>query len=239
MLSDCELSSETESEIYEMENASETTRLVSNDAKEDRPSATSTKANSPGKSQTSGDGMSKDGQSSGSVFAERPSGFDVIQHQMPGSSLNINSEQPHNHSTGSSDGNGSDEHRPPSSTEHQTTLYVVLLSAFSAIGGFLFGYDTGVVSGAMLLLKDEFSLSSVDQEVVVSVTIGGASVAALLGGYLSDRFGRKVCTLFASFVFTVGALILGVAQNLCMLIVGRLTLGIGIGMIFFALICIH
>ena len=113
--------------------------------------------------------------------------------------------------------------------QQRVTVYVILLTFFSAIGGFLFGYDTGVVSGAMLLLRDRFHLSSFEQELIVSVTIGGAFVSALIGGYLSDRFGRKSCTLVASFIFTAGALILGVAQNVAMLIAGRLTLGFGIG----------
>ncbi|GFO15459.1 solute carrier family 2 (facilitated glucose transporter), member 13 [Plakobranchus ocellatus] len=110
-----------------------------------------------------------------------------------------------------------------------TTPYIWMLSAFAAIGGFLFGYDTGVVSGAMLLLKDEFSLSSYMQEIIVSSTIGAAFVFALLGGYLNDTFGRKSVTIVASFVFTAGAIVLGLAQNVTMLILGRLILGIGIG----------
>ncbi|KAL8621780.1 hypothetical protein ACOMHN_016267 [Nucella lapillus] len=81
----------------------------------------------------------------------------------------------------------------------------------------------------MLLLRDEFSLSSLEQELVVSVTILAAFVAALFGGFLSDRFGRRICTILASIIFTVGAVILGIAQNVAMLIAGRLTLGLGIG----------
>ena len=113
--------------------------------------------------------------------------------------------------------------------KQKTTPFVVLLAAFAAIGGFLFGYDTGVISGAMLLLRDEFSLTSLEQEMIVSVTIGAAFASALFGGFLSDRFGRKACTLFASFVFTAGAVVLAAAQNVPMLIAGRTTLGIGIG----------
>ena len=117
-------------------------------------------------------------------------------------------------------------------TDDKVTFYVVLMALFSAIGGFLFGYDTGVISGAMLLIRDEFSLSSFQQELVISVTIAAAFVSALAGGFLSDRFGRKVCTLLASFVFTCGAVILGLADSVVILIVGRLTLGIGIGNIY-------
>ena len=127
----------------------------------------------------------------------------------------------------------SDSNRSDSSKHGEThaTCYIWMISAFAAIGGFLFGYDTGVVSGAMLLLKDEFSLSSYMQEIIVSSTIGAAFVFALIGGFLNDIFGRKVVTIIASFVFTVGAVLLAMAQNVIMLIIGRSILGIGIGKI--------
>ena len=110
-----------------------------------------------------------------------------------------------------------------------TPCFVYVLSFFSAIGGFLFGYDTGVVSGAMLLLKDVFKLSSLMEEVIVSVTIGFAFLFALLGGILNDKFGRKITTIIASIVFTIGAGILAAAVNVEMLIAGRAVLGMGIG----------
>lgn len=113
---------------------------------------------------------------------------------------------------------------------NKRTYFIWVLSSFSAIGGFLFGYDTGVISGAMLLLRDEFSLSSFWQEIVVSVTIGAAFISALCAGFLNDKFGRKVVIILASFVFTVGAVVLAAAQSVAMLIIGRLILGIGIGM---------
>ncbi|XP_013068752.2 proton myo-inositol cotransporter-like [Biomphalaria glabrata] len=110
-----------------------------------------------------------------------------------------------------------------------STVYVWLLTFFAAIGGFLFGYDTGVISGAMLLLRDKFSLSSFWQELIVSVTIAAAVVSALAGGFLNDCFGRKVVTILASFVFTAGAVVLACSSNVAMLVVGRLILGLGIG----------
>ena len=116
-----------------------------------------------------------------------------------------------------------------SDTAPQTPAFVIVLSFFSAIGGFLFGYDTGVVSGAMLLLRDQFHLTSIWEEVVVSVTIGFAAIFALVGGALNEAFGRKVVTLLASLVFTGGAVLLGVAQNTAMLVIGRGILGMGIG----------
>ena len=111
----------------------------------------------------------------------------------------------------------------------KTPWFIYVLSFFSAIGGFLFGYDTGVVSGAMLLLKNKFHLSSILEEVIVSVTIGFAFLFALCGGILNDRFGRKFTTILASFVFTIGAVVLAAAVNVEMLIIGRAILGMGIG----------
>lgn len=107
--------------------------------------------------------------------------------------------------------------------------FVYTLAFFSALGGFLFGYDTGVVSGAMLLLKREKKLSSVWQELLVSITVGAAAVSALAGGFLNGRFGRRVCILLASFIFCAGGIILSVARNKEALLCGRLTVGLGLG----------
>ena len=115
------------------------------------------------------------------------------------------------------------------SIKSTTTCFVYLLSLLSAIGGFLFGYDTGVVSGAMIFLREEFHLNSLWQELVVSITIGTAAIFAFLGGFMNDWLGRKPVILVASFVFTVGAVVLGLAYNRVMLLAGRAIVGIGIG----------
>ncbi|MEQ2171381.1 hypothetical protein GOODEAATRI_010097 [Goodea atripinnis] len=110
-----------------------------------------------------------------------------------------------------------------------TPCFVYLLAFFSALGGFLFGYDTGVVSGAMLLLKKEMHLSALWQELLVSSTVGAAALSALSGGFLNGRLGRRICILIASFIFCGGGIILSVAQNKGVLLVGRITVGLGIG----------
>ena len=109
------------------------------------------------------------------------------------------------------------------------TPFVYLLTFLSAIGGFLFGYDTGVISGAMILLRDKFQLSFFWQELVVSMTIATAAVFAFLGGFLNEKFGRKPIIIVSSFVFTVGAILLGTAYNREMLLIGRGVVGVGIG----------
>ncbi|XP_036431884.1 solute carrier family 2 member 13b isoform X1 [Colossoma macropomum] len=107
--------------------------------------------------------------------------------------------------------------------------FVYVLAFFSALGGFLFGYDTGVVSGAMLLLKKELNLSALWQELLVSSTVGAAALAAVAGGFLNGALGRRLCILLASFIFSAGGVILSVAPNKEVLLCGRLIVGLGIG----------
>lgn len=110
-----------------------------------------------------------------------------------------------------------------------THWFVYVLAFFSALGGFLFGYDTGVVSGAMLLLKKEMQLNTLWQELLVSSTVGAAALSSLSGGFLNGRLGRKICILVASFIFCVGGVILSLAPDKVVLLVGRITVGLGIG----------
>lgn len=110
------------------------------------------------------------------------------------------------------------------------TRYLVCATLLSAVGGFLFGYDTGVVSGAMIQLRAHFHLTSVWQELVVSITIGGAWMFAIIAGKATDTFGRKPVIIVASLVFTAGAALMGVAFNKGMLLGGRLIVGAGIGL---------
>ncbi|KAM9407536.1 proton myo-inositol cotransporter [Salvelinus alpinus] len=110
-----------------------------------------------------------------------------------------------------------------------TPAFVYVLAAFSALGGFLFGYDTGVISGAMLLLKREMNLSALWQEVLISSTVATAALSALAGGLLNGVFGRRVCILLASFIFTAGGIVLSAAPDKEVLLVGRLIVGLGLG----------
>ena len=116
-------------------------------------------------------------------------------------------------------------HKSPATNSN----FVYYLTFLSAIGGFLFGYDTGVISGAMLLIREKFNLSSFWQELVVSATIGAAALFALVGGYVNNLFGRKPTILVASCVFTAGALMLGGCNSTGLLLAGRIVVGVGIG----------
>ncbi|KAG9509767.1 Proton myo-inositol cotransporter, partial [Fragariocoptes setiger] len=120
---------------------------------------------------------------------------------------------------------------PPIGEEpaHPPSL-IYLMSLLSAMGGFLFGYDTGIVSGAMVFVRKYFELNSVWQEVIVSITVLGAWILSILAGSLSERYGRKVIILLASVIFTFGSIVMGFAWSKWILLFGRLTVGVAIGL---------
>lgn len=108
--------------------------------------------------------------------------------------------------------------------------FVIVLTLVSALGGFLFGYDTGVVSGAIIKIRETFLLNSMWLEIIVSVTLAAAAISALVSGFLCDLIGRRRTLIAASVVFTAGAAILGAAYHNSMLVIGRTVVGVGIGM---------
>jgi MFS transporter, SP family, galactose:H+ symporter len=110
------------------------------------------------------------------------------------------------------------------------TGFVFAAAAFAALGGLLFGYDTGVISGALLFIRTQFGLSTSQQELVVSVVLIGAAVGALSGGRLADVFGRRFMLLITALIFVTGALVCAGAPSLLMLVIGRVVVGLGIGL---------
>uniref|UniRef100_A0A8C4NEC6 Solute carrier family 2 member 13b n=1 Tax=Eptatretus burgeri TaxID=7764 RepID=A0A8C4NEC6_EPTBU len=124
--------------------------------------------------------------------------------------------------------------RSRSTKNHQQpcTGFVLVLTIFAAVGGFLFGYDTGVVSGAMLLLRQRFVLTPLWQELVVTATVGAAALSTLLGGLvgIADILGRRMVILVSATVFAVGSVLLASSGNREMLLLGRVVVGLGIGM---------
>ncbi|MEV5830557.1 sugar porter family MFS transporter [Spirillospora sp. NPDC052242] len=98
-----------------------------------------------------------------------------------------------------------------------------------ALGGFLFGFDTGVISGALLFIRPDFGLNSFQQGSVVSVLVLGAMVGALTSGRIADRFGRKRALEVEGLVFLAGTVIAVFAPGYGTLLAGRLVLGLAVG----------
>ena len=111
--------------------------------------------------------------------------------------------------------------------------FVYTAVAIAALGGLLFGYDTGVISGAILFVKVEFSLSPTMEELVVSAVLIGAVLGAGAGGALTGRFGRRWMIILAGIVFTLSAIGTAFAPTVGWLIGARVASGIGIGIASF------
>lgn len=111
--------------------------------------------------------------------------------------------------------------------------FVYVAVAIAALGGLLFGYDTGVISGAILFVKGDFPLSSGMEELVVSAVLIGAVFGAGTGGALTGRFGRRRMIIVAGVVFTLSAIATAFAPTVGWLIAARVASGVGIGIASF------
>ncbi len=111
--------------------------------------------------------------------------------------------------------------------------FTIMAAGTAATGGFLFGYDTGVISGALLFLSSSFALSTEMQGVVTSAVLAGACLAAGFGGWLADHFGRRFVMLDVALLFIIGALLSAFAGSVGALLLGRFLIGMCIGVVSF------
>ncbi|MCY9111252.1 sugar porter family MFS transporter [Bacillus atrophaeus] len=100
---------------------------------------------------------------------------------------------------------------------------------FGALGGLLYGYDTGVISGALLFINNDIPLTTLTEGLVVSMLLLGAIFGAALSGTCSDRWGRRKVVFVLSIIFIIGALVFAFSQNITMLIASRVILGLAVG----------
>ena len=121
---------------------------------------------------------------------------------------------------------------------HTMNTFMIYLICIASVGGALFGYDTGVVSGAMIQIKsdsksypevDGMNLSNLWQEVVVSCTTAGAALGCILCGTLNDSLGRKPVNLMSALLFVASCAVMAAAPSLAVLVVGRTLVGVAIG----------
>jgi SP family galactose:H+ symporter-like MFS transporter len=120
----------------------------------------------------------------------------------------------------------------PAKTFSKTFLYQI--SGIAALSGLLFGYDTGVISGAILFVRRDFGLTDTLTETVVSAVLVGALIGAAVGGKVADSFGRKKVMIASALIFIAGSLASALAPTPYALIASRIVLGIAIGISSFA-----
>ena len=112
-------------------------------------------------------------------------------------------------------------------------LYIVAIIA--SLGGLLSGYDTGVISGALLFINESWDLSESLQGIVVSSVLIGAVIGAATNGILADMFGRKKVIIATAVIFILGSILCGFAPNVYVLIISRIFVGLAVGIVNFVI----
>ncbi|CAH0027289.1 unnamed protein product [Clonostachys rhizophaga] len=113
----------------------------------------------------------------------------------------------------------------------KTGRFSWLVSITAAIGGMLFGYDTGIISAVLVYINKDLGkdLTPQERELITSITSGGAFIGAIFAGATADRYGRKVAIYVGCALFTVGAILQAAAFSIAQMTVGRLVVGFGVG----------
>lgn len=109
--------------------------------------------------------------------------------------------------------------------------YLVFLSVVAALGGFLFGYDTAVISGTIAQVTEQFGLDALQQGWYVGCALIGSIVGVLFAGLLSDKFGRKLTMVISAVLFSTSAIGCALCADFNQLVVYRIIGGIGIGVV--------
>lgn len=121
-------------------------------------------------------------------------------------------------------------HMSTQTQDASSSRFLTRLTVIATLGGLLFGYDTGVISGALLYMKDDLALSAFGEATVVSsLLFPGAAFGALFGGRVADRIGRKRSLLLCAGLFLVGALGCAIAPSVQVMVAARIILGLGVG----------
>ena len=108
--------------------------------------------------------------------------------------------------------------------------YLVFLSVVAALGGFLFGYDTAVISGTIAQVTEQFRLDALQQGWYVGCALVGSIIGVLFAGILSDKFGRKFTMILSAILFSTSAIGCAVSVDFNQLVVYRI-IGVGIGVV--------
>jgi SP family arabinose:H+ symporter-like MFS transporter len=114
--------------------------------------------------------------------------------------------------------------------EEQSTSYVVLLATISAISGFLFGFDTAVINGVLLLLRRQFTLSNLQTEMAASSLLLGCLLGAAGASMVGDRYGRKKSLIFSAAFFALSSVAAALANTITVFSIARLFGGLAIGL---------
>ncbi|MBN2485210.1 MAG: sugar porter family MFS transporter [Bacteroidales bacterium] len=106
---------------------------------------------------------------------------------------------------------------------------LIVIAIIASTGGLLFGFDTGVISGALPFLKQSWALTTGQQEWITTAVLVGAFLGAIFGGRLTDILGRKKIIIYTSIIFAIASILCGISPSPAFLIVSRILIGVAIG----------
>jgi MFS transporter, SP family, major inositol transporter len=114
------------------------------------------------------------------------------------------------------------------------STFVIFVASIAAMGGLLFGYDTGIISAALLFVGHDLSphaapLDNLAKQLITSAIVAGALVGSMAAGPISDKIGRRLVIVFAAIIFIVGSITAAASISIDMLVISRLVLGLAIG----------
>jgi SP family galactose:H+ symporter-like MFS transporter len=112
-------------------------------------------------------------------------------------------------------------------------VILIVATAIAAVGGILFGFDTGIISGAILYIQKDWNLNTIQESIATSAVLVGAILGAIFGGVLADRLGRKRSIIAGSGLFIAGTFVVIASPGLEIFVIGRVLIGIAIGIASF------
>ena len=116
-------------------------------------------------------------------------------------------------------------------TEQERKKWVLRVALLCGLGGILYGYDIGVISGALLYMEHAITLTQLQVGLVVGAVFFGGLIGTMLAGPVADYFGRRIAIMFACFLFAIGIVLVLGAHGFVSLLLARLLLGAGIGVV--------
>lgn len=113
----------------------------------------------------------------------------------------------------------------------KTNAFTFWVACLVSVGGILYGYDVGVISGALLFIKNSISMTDTQMGMIVGAVLGGGLFGTLLAGPIGDHYGRRKLIMLSSLIFIAGVICILLAHTFLLMLCARLLLGVGVGIV--------